>query len=162
MTMKYGGYSRQPFMTQVVPTFVDDTLAPAGKHVVNFFGGHAPYELKEGNWASERANFEKVIFDTIDKYAPGYRDDVIEAQLLLPPDIEKIVNLPQGHIFHGELSTDQLFFQRPISGYAYYRTPIRGLYICGSSMHPGGGVSGIPGHNAAREILKDQRIKMSG
>lgn len=157
---KYGGFSAQPFMTQVVPTIVDDTLAPPGKHVVNFFGGHAPYSLKDGDWATERANFENAVFGAIERYAPGFREDVIEAQLLLPPDIERIVHLPQGHIFHGELSSDQLFFQRPISGYADYRTPIRGLYICGSSMHPGGGVSGIPGHNAAREILKDQRIRM--
>ncbi len=99
------------------------------------------------------------MFDTIEEYAPGFSNDVIEAQLLVAPDIERIVALPQGHIFHGELSTDQLFFQRPISGYADYRTPFRGLYICGSSMHPGGGVSGIPGHNAAREILRDVKAR---
>lgn len=154
---KHGWYSSRPFITPVVPTMVDGTLAPAGKHVVNLFGGHAPYELKGGDWAAERENFRKTVFDTIEEYAPGFRDDVIEAQLLVAPDIENIVSLPQGHIFHGELSTDQLFFQRPISGYADYRTPVRGLYICGSSMHPGGGVSGIPGYNAAREVLRDLR-----
>lgn len=157
---KHGGYSAEPFMTQVVPTFMDDTLAPAGKHVVNFFGGHAPYQLKTGDWDTERENFRKNIFKAIDRYAPGFESDVIEAQLLLPPDIERIVGLPQGHIFHGELAADQLFFQRPVSGYADYRTPISGLYICGSSMHPGGGVSGIPGHNAAREVLRDQKTRM--
>ena len=154
---KYGWYSSAPFLTPVCPTMVDDTLAPPGKHVVNFFGGHAPYELKGGDWATEKDNFRKVVFDTIERFAPGFSNDVIEAQLLVAPDIEKIVNLPQGHIFHGELSPDQLFFQRPVSGYADYRTPIGGLYICGSSMHPGGGVSGIPGFNAAREILRDIR-----
>lgn len=130
---------------------------PPGKHVVNLFGGHAPYTLKGGDWATEKETFKKTVFDTIEAFAPGFSNDVIEAQLLVAPDIERIVNLPQGHIFHGELSTDQLFFQRPVSGYADYRTPISSLYICGSSMHPGGGVSGIPGANAAREILKDAK-----
>ncbi len=152
---KHGWYSSRPFITPVVPTIVDDTLAPPGKHVVNLFGGHAPYTLKGGDWATEKDKFRKVVFDTIEEHAPGFSNDVIEAQFLIAPDIEQIVGLPQGHIFHGELSTDQLFFQRPVSGYADYRTPFKGLYICGSSMHPGGGVSGIPGHNAAREILKD-------
>ncbi|MCW4116383.1 NAD(P)/FAD-dependent oxidoreductase [Aurantimonas sp. MSK8Z-1] len=152
---KHGWYSQRPFITPVVPTIVDDSLAPAGKHVVNLFGGHAPYTLKGGDWATEKDKFRDTVFDTIEEFAPGFRDDVIEAQLLIPPDIERIVGLPQGHIFHGELSADQLFFQRPVSGYANYRTPVRGLYVCGSSMHPGGGVSGIAGANAAREILKD-------
>ncbi|MGO1077378.1 phytoene desaturase family protein [Inquilinus sp. CA228] len=156
---KYGWYSSRPFLTPVVPTIVDDSLAPPGKHVVNLFGGHAPYTLKGGDWATEKENFRKTVFDTIEEYAPGFSNDVIEAQLLVAPDIERIVALPQGHIFHGELSTDQLFFQRPVSGYADYRTPFRGLYICGSSMHPGGGVSGIPGHNAAREILRDVKAR---
>ena len=156
---KHGWYSKRPFLTPVVPTIVDDTLAPAGKHVVNLFGGHAPYKLKGADWATEKENFRKTVFDTIEDYAPGFRNDVIEAQLLVAPDIEEIVALPQGHIFHGELSPDQLFFQRPVSGFADYRTPIKGLYICGSSMHPGGGVSGIPGYNAGREILKDMKRK---
>jgi phytoene dehydrogenase-like protein len=156
---KHGWHSSRPFITPVVPTMVDTTLAPPGKHVVNLFGGHAPYTLKGGDWATEKENFRKTVFDTIEEYAPGFRDDVIEAQLLVAPDIENIVNLPQGHIFHGELSTDQLFFQRPVSGYADYRTPVKGLYICGSSMHPGGGVSGIPGFNAAREVMRDIKAK---
>lgn len=156
---KHGWYSAEPFITPVCPTIVDDTLAPPGKHVVNLFGGHAPYRLKDADWADEKDNFRKTLFDTIERHAPGFSDDVIEAQLLVAPDIERIVNLPQGHIFQGELSPDQLFFQRPVSGYADYRTPIKGLYICGSSMHPGGGVSGIPGHNAAREILKDMAAR---
>ena len=158
---KYGWYSKRPFLTPVVPTIVDPTLAPAGKHVVNLFGGHAPYTLKGGDWATERDNFRDTVFDTIEEHAPGFRDDVIATQLLVAPDIERIVNMPQGHIFHGELSPDQLFFQRPVSGFADYRTPIRGLYICGASMHPGGGVSGIPGYNAGREILKDIKRKVA-
>lgn len=156
---KHGWYSKEPFMTLVTPTIVDDSLAPPGKHVVNVFGGHAPYTLKGGDWAVEKENFKKTVLNTIDNYAPGFSSDIIAEQLLVPPDIERIVNLPQGHIFHGELAADQLFFQRPVSGYADYRTPIKGLYICGSSMHPGGGVSGIPGYNAAREILRDTRAR---
>ena len=152
---KHGWYSKRPFITPVVPTMVDTTLAPEGKHVVNLFGGHAPYTLKGGDWASEKDNFKKTVLDTMEEWAPGFRSEIIEAQLLVAPDIEEIVSLPQGHIFHGELSTDQLFFQRPVSGYADYRTPLQGLYICGASMHPGGGVSGIPGYNAGREIMKD-------
>ena len=153
----HGRYSRRPFVTAVVPTTVDDTLAPPGKHVVNLFGGHAPYDLQGTTWDAERAGFLRNVYATIDELAPGFSDGVIGEQLLLPPDIERIINSPHGHIFHGELSLEQLFFQRPAPHYADYRSPVRGLYQCGSSTHPGGGVSGIPGHNAAREILKDWR-----
>jgi len=152
---KYGNYSSRPFITPVCPTIVDTTLAPPGKHIVNLFGGHAPYELKNGDWNTEKARFEKVVLDTVDRVAPGFSLDVIARQFLIPPDIENIVGLPQGHIFQGELSTDQLFFQRPAPHWADYRTPVRGLYLCGGSVHPGGGVSGIPGYNAAREVLRD-------
>jgi phytoene dehydrogenase-like protein len=152
---KYGWYSSRPFITPVVPTMVDDSLAPPGKHVVNLFGGHAPYKLRNGDWRTERDGFAKTVMATMDEFAPGFSSDVIHAQLLLPEDIEALIGLPQGHIFQGELSLDQLFFKRPIAGFADYRTPIHGLYLCGASCHPGGGVSGIPGHNAAREILRD-------
>ena len=152
---KHGWYSTRPFMTPVVPTIVDDSLAPAGKHVVNLFGGHAPYELKDATWTDEKDNFAQTVFDTLDGFAPGFTNDIIATEVLLAPDIEARVNLPQGHIFHGELALDQLFFKRPAPHYADYRGPLKGLYMCGSSCHPGGGVSGIPGHNAAREILKD-------
>jgi len=150
-----GRYSRRPFITAVVPTTVDDTLAPKGKHVVNLFGGHAPYALAGQEWDEVRPAFVKNVFDTIDELAPGFSEGIIDSQVLLPPDIERIINTPQGHIFHGELALEQLFFQRPAPHYSDYRSPIRGLYQCGSSTHPGGGVSGIPGHNAAREILRD-------
>jgi len=154
---KYGRYSAKPFMTPVVPTIVDDSLAPAGKHVINAFGGHAPYTLKGGDWATEKPRFTRVALDVLDEMAPGFSSQIIDVETLVPPDLERIVGLPQGHIFHGELSLDQLFFQRPAPHCADYRTPIAALYQCGSSSHPGGGVSGIPGHNAAREILKDWR-----
>jgi phytoene dehydrogenase-like protein len=156
---KYGWYSANPFVTAVVPTIVDDTLAPPGKHVVNLFGGHAPYKLKGGDWAIEKTKFEKTVLQTMDRFAPGFSNDIIASQLLIPEDIEKLVNLPSGHIFQGELSLDQLFYQRPVPHWADYRTPVRGLYICGASAHPGGGVSGIPGYNAAREILRDAKRK---
>ncbi len=152
---RQGRYSRRPFVTVVVPTMVDDTLAPKGKHVVNMFGGHAPYELRGRSWKEARPGFVQTVYDTIDEVAPGFSDGIIDSQVLLPPDIERIINTPHGHIFHGELALEQLFFQRPAPHYADYRSPIRGLYQCGSSTHPGGGVSGIPGHNAARRILQD-------
>ncbi len=152
-----GTYSRRPFITAVVPTTVDDTLAPPGKHVINLFGGHAPYRLEGRSWDEAQPEFEKNVFDTIDELAPGFSDGIIDRQVLLPRDIERIINTPEGHIFHGELALEQLFFQRPAPHYSDYRSPIRGLYQCGSSTHPGGGVSGIPGHNAAREILHDWR-----
>jgi phytoene dehydrogenase-like protein len=153
----HGRWSARPFITAVVPTTVDDTLAPPGKHVVNLFGGHAPYALDGRDWDDERDAFLANVFDTIDEVAPGFSDGVIASQLLLPPDIERIINSPHGHIFHGELALEQLFFQRPAPHYSDYRSPVRGLYQCGSSTHPGGGVSGIPGHNAAREVLRDWR-----
>ncbi len=153
---KYGWYSNQPFLTPVVPTIVDDSLAPAGKHVINVFGGHAPYQLRNGaSWADEKKNLTQAALAVIESMAPGFSSRIIDIETLVAPDLEAIVGLPQGHIFHGELSADQLFWQRPAPHWADYRTPIAGLYLCGSSAHPGGGVSGIPGHNAAREIRRD-------
>ena len=153
---KYGWFSSKPFLTLVVPTIVDDSLAPPGKHVINIFGGHAPYTLRgEASWAEEKPNLTKAALDVLEEMAPGFSAQIIDIETLVAPDLEAIVGLPQGHIFHGELSADQLFWQRPAPHWADYRTPIRGLYQCGSSTHPGGGVSGIPGHNAAREIRRD-------
>jgi len=155
---KDGWYSEKPFVTITAPTTVDRTLAPSGKHVVNIFCGHAPYKLKGGaSWEQHRQNFADRVLDAIEEYAPGFRSDIIAMQVLVPPDIERMIGSPGGHIFHGELSIDQLFFKRPAPNYADYRTPLHALYLCGSTTHPGGGVSGISGHNAAREILKDWR-----
>jgi phytoene dehydrogenase-like protein len=157
---KYGGYSQRPFLTPVVPTIVDNSLAPQGKHVINIFGGHAPYTLKTGTWQTEKPNLIRAALAVLDEMAPDFSSRIIGQETLVPTDLEEIVGLPQGHIFHGELSADQLFWQRPAPRLADYRTPLVGLYLCGSSSHPGGGVSGIPGHNAAREILKDwKRLK---
>ena len=139
---------------------MDNTLAPPGKHVLNLFGGHAASELKGSTWAAEKDNLVKNVLNTMDRFAPGFSNDIIAMDVLTPDEIEKRVALPSGHIFHGELAPDQLFFKRPVKNYANYRSPLKGLYQCGSSAHPGGGVSGIPGHNAAREILKDHGKKM--
>jgi phytoene dehydrogenase-like protein len=152
-----GDWSADPFVTVVTPSFVDNTISPPGRHVVHLFGGHAPYTLREGDWNSRRADFEKNVLRIVDEHAPGFSDGIIGSQVLTPPDIESIIGSPHGHIFHGELQVDQLFFARPAPHYADYRSPIRGLYQCGSSAHPGGGVGGVPGHNAAREILRDLR-----
>ena len=154
---KSGEWSRDPFVTVVTPSFVDDTLAPPGKHVVHLFGGHAPYTLREGDWAARKDDFAKNVLRVVDDHAPGFSSGIIDMQVLTPPDIEAIIGSPHGHIFHGELQIDQLFFARPAPHYADYRSPIAGLYQCGSSAHPGGGVGGVVGHNAAREILKDRR-----
>jgi phytoene dehydrogenase-like protein len=155
---KEGWYSTRPFVTVTAPTTVDTTLAPPGKHVINLFCGHAPYTLKGGaSWEDHRQKFAELVLDAVEQFAPGFRQDIIAMQVLVPPDIERLIGSPNGHIFHGELSIDQLFFKRPAPHFADYRTPIPALYLCGSTTHPGGGVSGISGHNAAREIQKDWR-----
>jgi phytoene dehydrogenase-like protein len=151
---KYGRPSEQPFMSPMVPTIVDPELAPEGKHQMTIFGGHAPYELQGTTWDQQREKFADRAIDTLSEYIPNLKDIIIDRQILVPPDLERIYGLPQGHIFHGELTLDQLFFMRPVPGYADYRSPIRKLYQCGSSTHPGGGVMGMCGHNAAREVLR--------
>ena len=152
---KYGRPSKRPFMSPCVPTIADPELAPPGKHILNLFGGHAPYTLEGSTWDEERDRFADTVIDTMEEYAPGLRDSVIHRHVLTPPDLERIYALPQGHIFHGEMSLDQIFFARPAPGYSDYRSPIKGYYQCGSGTHPGGGVMGMGGHNAAREILRD-------
>ncbi|MEM7303556.1 MAG: NAD(P)/FAD-dependent oxidoreductase [Pseudomonadota bacterium] len=154
---KYGWYSERPFVSPIVPSIIDDTLAPEGKHVVTLSGGHAPYELKNGSWDQERDNFISNVFKVMDDFAPGFTDSLIDYQAFLPPDLEEVLGMPGGHELHGEVALDQLFFQRPAAHYADYRSPIRALYQCGASTHPGGAVSAVPGHNAARQILKDYR-----
>lgn len=152
---KYGWYSSQPFLSPIVPSYYDDSLCPEGKHVVSLYGGVTPYELKGSSWDKERPNLIKAAFDVMDRFAPGFSSSVLDTKLLLPEDIEQIVGMPGGNTLHGEMTLDQLFFLRPAPGYADYRSPIHALYQCGASTHPGGAVSGVPGHNAAREILKD-------
>ena len=150
-----GWYSSRPYMSVTVPTYLEPSMAPDGKHVVHIYGGHAPYELTEGSWGQERPNFLKIVLDTLDEFAPGFSDGIIDTQLILPKDIESVLSIPGGHINHGDMTVDQMFFRRPATHYSDYRSPIKGLYQCGASTFPGGSVSGLPGHNAAREILRD-------
>lgn len=160
---KYGEPSTWPWTSPVIPTIADPDLAPAGKHILNTFGGHAPYERADGPWDdAKRAAFADRVVAAIERFAPGLSDHIEERQILMPPDLEEIYGLPQGHIFHGELTLEQLYLMRPVPGYADYRSPVRGLYLCGSGVHPGGGVFGVPGWNAAGEMLRDRRRSMRG
>ncbi|MBC6403824.1 MAG: NAD(P)/FAD-dependent oxidoreductase [Hyphomonadaceae bacterium] len=154
---KYGWYSSNPFLSPSVPTYYDPDLAPEGKHIVTFQGGVSPYSLENSTWEKERGQLVKNAFSVMNRFAPGFTRSVIDYKLYLPEDIEADINMPGGNTEHGELTLDQLFFMRPVPGYADYRSPIRGLYQCGASTHPGGAVSAVNGHNAAREILRDRR-----
>jgi phytoene dehydrogenase-like protein len=155
---KYGSWSKRPFLDIVIPTTVDPTMAPPGKHFMSVFVQYVPYQLAEKPWTPEtKAAFEKDVLDTIEENAPGFRDLILHVQTRTPWDIENEVGLTEGNIFQGELTLDQLLFNRPFPGLGQYRGPFDGFYMCGSGTHPGGGVMGAPGANAAREILKDFR-----
>jgi phytoene dehydrogenase-like protein len=151
---KYGRPSQSPMLEMTVPTMYDPSLAPAGRHVMGIFLQYTPYTLSEGNWDDLREPLAERVFDVIEEYAPGFRSLVEHKQVLTPLDLERRFGITGGNIFHGEMSLDQMFAMRPVPGAARYRTPIRGLWLCGSGTHPGGGVMGAPGYNAAREILK--------
>ena len=151
-----GDMAKRPYLWITTPSAFDKSVAPEGKHVVQIMGGHVPYKLRKGEWNDVTRNeLLKIVLDQICRYAPGFEKEVLHAQILAPPDIEKMFAMTGGHVHHGEMSLDQVFFRRPIAHYADYRTPIAGLYMCGAACHPGGGVTGVPGHNAAREILRD-------
>jgi phytoene dehydrogenase-like protein len=152
---KYGRYSRRPYIDMVIPTLTDPSVAPPGKHVMSCFVQYAPYNLKEGNWDDKREEFGDTVIDTIAEHAPNIKDIILHRQVLTPLDLEREFGLSEGNIFQGELTLEQLFFLRPAPGWAQYRTPIRNLYMCGSATHPGGGIMGASGRNAAMEILKD-------
>jgi phytoene dehydrogenase-like protein len=152
---KYGRYSRRPYIDIVIPSLTDPSVAPPGKHVMSCFVQYAPYHLKEGTWDEKREEFGDAVIDTLAEYAPNLRDIILHRQVLTPLDIERRFGLSEGNIFQGELSLEQLFFLRPVPGWAQYRTPIRNLYMCGSATHPGGGIMGAPGRNAAAKILGD-------
>jgi phytoene dehydrogenase-like protein len=150
------GYSRRPVVEMLLPSTVDDSLAPSGKHVASLFCQHFAPDLPRGqSWDDHREAAADLVIDAVNAYAPNFRDAVIARQIHSPLDLERKFGLTGGDIFHGALSLDQLWSNRPVMGHADYRTPIRDLYLCGSGAHPGGGVTGIPGHNCAREILKD-------
>ena len=152
------GYSRRPVVEMLIPSTVDDSLAPPGKHVASLFCQHFAPDLPGGrSWDDERERAADVVIDAVNELAPNFRGAVIARQIHSPLDLERKFGLTGGDIFHGALSLDQLWSNRPVMGHADYRTPIGNLYLCGSGAHPGGGVTGIPGHNAAREILKDHK-----
>jgi phytoene dehydrogenase-like protein len=152
---KYGNFSRRPYIDMVIPSLTDPSIAPAGKHVMSCFVQYAPYKLKEGTWDERKEAFGDTVIDTIAEYAPNIKDIIVGRQVVTPLDLEREFGLTEGNIFQGELSLEQLFFLRPVPGWAQYRTPIKNLYMCGSATHPGGGIMGAPGRLAAMEILKD-------
>ncbi|HKG26913.1 MAG TPA: NAD(P)/FAD-dependent oxidoreductase [Thermomicrobiales bacterium] len=152
---KRGHPSKRPFMDCYIQTATEDGLAPAGKHTLSMFVQYAPYDLAEGTWEERRDEIGKNIIDTFAEYAPNLPSAIEQMQVLGPPDIERIIGITGGNIFHGELLPDQQFGYRPVPGFADYRTPVEGLYLCGSGAWPGGAVFGAPGRNCALEVLKD-------
>ncbi|MDR3701447.1 MAG: NAD(P)/FAD-dependent oxidoreductase [Candidatus Sulfopaludibacter sp.] len=151
---KYGRPSERPLLELTIPTMYDPSLAPPGKHIMGIFLQYAPYTLREGTWDELREPFGDRVISLIEEYAPNFRSLIEHRQVLSPLDMERRFGITGGNIFHGEMSLDQMFVMRPVAGWARYRTPLRGLYLCGSGGHPGGGVMGAPGYNCAREMLK--------
>jgi phytoene dehydrogenase-like protein len=153
---KYGRYSRRPYIDVVIPSLTDPSVAPAGKQVMSCFVQYAPYHLEEGSWDTHREAFGDTVIDTLCEYAPNLKNLILHRQVLTPLDIERQTGLSEGNIFQGELTLEQLFFLRPAPGWARYRTPVRNLYLCGAATHPGGGIMGAPGRNAAVRILEER------
>jgi phytoene dehydrogenase-like protein len=155
---KYGCPSEHPVIEATIPSVLDDTIAPAGKHVMSMFTQYFPYKLAPGlSLQDEKEKYAERCFDLMNEYAPNFRRSVIGRQVLAPTDLEKRFGLTGGNIMQGAMTLSSLSFMRPVPGYADYRTPLRGLYLCGAATHPGGGVMGACGYNAAREILRDMR-----
>jgi phytoene dehydrogenase-like protein len=154
---KYGEFSRRPYLDIVIPSMIDPAMAPPGKHVMSIFAQYAPYGLNGGWTDARREAFGDAVVDTLAEYAPNLNGAILHRQVITPADIERVVGISEGNIFHGELSLQQMFFLRPVPEWAKYRTPIAGLWQCGSGTHPGGGVMGAPGRNAALEMLRARR-----
>ncbi len=152
---KYGDFSRQPILEVTIPSIADPSLAPPGRHVMSIYVQFVPYKLKNGNWNENREDLGDTVVKTLSAYAPDLPGLILHRQVITPRDLEEIYGVTGGHIYHGELALDQLFTMRPVLGWARYRTPLDGLYLCGSGTHPGTGLNGASGRNAAREILKD-------
>jgi phytoene dehydrogenase-like protein len=156
---KQFGMSRAPIVEMLIPSIVDDSLAPAGQHVASLFCQQFAPVLPDGrSWDNEREAAADLIIDTVEKHAPGFGASVIARQIHSPLDLERKFGLVGGDIMHGAMSIDQLWSARPMLGHGAYRGPLKGLYMCGAGTHPGGGVTGAPGHNAAREILSDRSL----
>jgi phytoene dehydrogenase-like protein len=151
---KYGRPSERPLLEMTIPTMYDPSLAPPGHHIMGIFLQYAPYTLRGLQWDEIREPYADHVLSVLEEYAPNIRSIVVAQQVLTPLDIERRFGITGGNIFHGEMSLDQMFVMRPVAGWARYRTPVRGLYLCGSGAHPGGGVMGAPGYNCAREMLK--------
>ena len=156
---KYGDYSPAPYLDITIPTLTDQGLAPQGAHVMSIYVQYAPYKLKHAEWNDVREEFADNVIDTLAQYAPNLKEMIVARHVITPVDLEETYGLSGGHIHHGEQSLDQFFTFRPLIGWAQYRTPIKGLYLCGSGTHPGGGLTGGPGANAAREIIRDFKSK---
>jgi len=154
---KYGNFSPHPYMELTIPSLTDPSLAPAGKHVMSIYVQYAPYKLKNADWDSQRDALGNTVVKKLAEYAPNLPGLVEDGQIITPKDLEETYGLTGGHIFHGELALDQFFTMRPMLDWARYNTPIRNLYLCGSGTHPGVGLTGGSGMNAAREILKELR-----
>jgi len=153
---KYGEPSRRPYMDIIIPSMIDPGMAPPGKHVMSIFAQYAPYDVKGGWTDARREAFGDAVIDTLAEYAPNIRGAILHRQVITPADIERVVGLSEGNIFQGELSLQQMFFLRPVPAWAKYKTPLTGLYQCGSGTHPGGGVMGASGRNAAATILRER------
>ena len=154
---KYGRFSREPFLEITIPSVADPSLAPAGKHVMSVWMQSAPFHLREDDWNSQRDLLGDTVINLIEDYAPGFKNSILHRQVLTPLDLEETYGLTEGHVHHAEMTLDQIFFMRPLPGWARYGTPIENLYLCGSGTHPGGGVTGLPGYYAAKRILKKSR-----
>ncbi|ETI33957.1 hypothetical protein L914_18675 [Phytophthora nicotianae] len=158
---QHGICSKRPVIEMNIPTSLDPTIAPPGKHIALLFVQYTPYEPKDGTWSEpgKKERFANQVFSVIDEYAPGFTKSIIDYEILTPPDLEQVFSLPRGNIFHGAMGLHQLFWMRPMPGYSSYRSPIEGLYFCSAGTHPGGGVMGACGRNAAMVCLKDQKLR---
>jgi phytoene dehydrogenase-like protein len=152
---KFGEIPEQLWIDCVIASNADPSLAPAGKHVMTCFVQYVPYKLRQGTWDENRELLGDRVVTKIAEYAPNVPSAIIALQILTPLDLERIYGLTEGNIFHGDLNLEQLFFNRPVAEWSQYRTPIAGLYLCGAGAHPGGGVTGAPGHNCAHQVLRD-------
>jgi phytoene dehydrogenase-like protein len=152
---KFGEIPEELWVDCVVSSNADSSLAPAGKHILTCFVQYVPYHLREGNWDENRELLGNRVIKKIAEYAPNVPNAIVARQVLTPLDLERTYGLTEGNIFHGDLRLEQLFFMRPVAGWSQYRTPVYGLYLCGAGAHPGGGVTGAPGHNAAHQVLRD-------
>jgi phytoene dehydrogenase-like protein len=157
---KYGSFSRRPYLNVVIPSLVDPSVAPPGKHVMSIFVQYAPYNLKEGadTWPQRREEFGDTVVDTLAEYCPGLKESILYRQVVTPWDLEQEIGLTEGNIFQGELSLEQLLFLRPAAGWSRYRTPVKRLWLCGSGAHPGGGIMGSPGELCAKALLSSGEV----